>query len=116
MESDSSDRRRMSGEGTRKKYIFRLFVAGEEVNSKLARENLFSLCQNYLSGHYEIEIIDVFKDFRTALESGVLVTPMLIDVSRSPEIKILGNLSDTEKVLKALGLKGEAGGSEEADI
>jgi circadian clock protein KaiB len=79
-------------------YHFRLFVAGDEPNSKLARENLTKLCRQHLKGDYELEVVDVLEDFQAALENNVLITPTLV----------VGTLSDTEKVLAALGLNGGA--------
>ena len=86
-------------------YFMRLFVAGDERNSILAKENLQMICKNHLGGRYEIEVIDVKEDFGSALESNVFVTPMLILVSPPPGVKILGNLSDTQKLLRALGIE-----------
>jgi circadian clock protein KaiB len=65
--------------------------------------------QGHLGGRCEFEVIDVKEDFRTALESNVFVTPMLIRVSPPPGVKILGNLSDTDKVLRALEIKDAKG-------
>ena len=87
-------------------YILRLFVAGNEPNSRQARENLARLCEGRLKGRYELEIFDVLEDFRAALKDGVLVTPALIVLAPLPRVTILGNLSDTQKVLDALRLTG----------
>lgn len=87
-------------------YVLRLFVAGEEPNSKQAKESLKRLCEIYLKDGYRIEIVDVLGDFQSALENNVLVTPTLILVSPPPKATIFGNLRDTEKVLAALRLTG----------
>jgi circadian clock protein KaiB len=81
-----------------------LFVAGEEANSRQARENLERLCTEYLNGCARVEIIDVLKDFRAALAERVLVTPALVVKSPPPRVVVLGNLSDTARVLAALGI------------
>jgi len=85
-------------------YAFRLFVAGGEPNSQQAVENLTRLCETHLKGRYEIEVVDVLEDFRTALENNVLVTPALNLVAPPPPVTLLGNLSDTPKVLDSLRL------------
>jgi len=90
-------------------YRLRLFVAGDEPNSRQARENLAWLCEQHLKERYELEIVDVLEDFRPALQDGVLVTPALIVVAPTPRVTILGNLSDTEKALRALRLAGGEG-------
>jgi circadian clock protein KaiB len=87
-------------------YVLRLFVAGEEPNSRQAEENLKRLCETYLKDGYRIEIVDVLEDFQSALENNVLVTPTLILVSPPPKVTIFGNLRDTEKVFAALRLTG----------
>jgi len=86
----------------RVRYVLWLFVAGDETNSCQARENLVRFCERCLQGRYETVIYDVLQDFRPALEHRVLVTPTLIRVSPPPRVTILGNLSDTAKVVAAL--------------
>ena len=87
-----------------RKYRLRLFVAGDEPNSKRARENLAQICEQHLAGRYETEIVDVLDDFEAALKSSVLVTPALVLVAPAPTVTIVGNLSDRKKVLAALRL------------
>lgn len=82
-------------------YRMRLFVAGNEANSRKARANLERICKDHLGDDVEYEVIDVLQDFETALECGVLVTPELI-VDAPVSVKIAGTLSDTEKILAAL--------------
>lgn len=83
----------------------RLFVAGEEPNSRQARANLEKLCAAHLQGRHRIEIVDVLKDFRAAVAERVLVTPALIVTSQGPRKVIFGNLSDTPRILAALGMQ-----------
>jgi len=85
----------------------RLFVAGDEANSRQARLNLERLCQEHLNGSAEVEIIDVLKDFRAAVAERVIVTPALIIGAPPARTVVLGNLSDTPRVLAALGLTGK---------
>jgi circadian clock protein KaiB len=88
---------------------FRLYVAGNAPNSALALENFHQIGRDFLAGRYDLDIVDVLDDPLRALEDGVLVTPTLIRLS-PPPLKIVGNLSDTETVLIALGLKGKKDG------
>jgi circadian clock protein KaiB len=83
-------------------------VAGDEANSRQARANLERLCEEHLLGRVEVEIIDVLKDFRAAVAERVLVTPALIIAAPPPRAVILGNLSDTPRVLAALGIQKRA--------
>jgi circadian clock protein KaiB len=87
-------------------YTFRLFVAGSEPNSMLARQNLTRLCETYLKGRHRVEIVDVFTSAAAALAHRVLVTPTLMVIKPSPGATLLGNLSDTSQVLAALRLNG----------
>ena len=92
------------------RYRLVLFVAGEEKNSRLARENLQRLCDAELGDDCEVRIVDVLEDFAPALAHNVLLTPALLVLAPPPETMIVGNLKDRGKVLTALGL----GGSSEA--
>jgi circadian clock protein KaiB len=85
-------------------YRLRLFVAGDERVSRLAKENLAAICEAHLHDRHQLEIIDVLVDFHAALEQNVFVTPALILLVPLPRVTILGSLSDTSKVLAALGL------------
>lgn len=85
-------------------YILRLFVAGDERNSYLAKTNLKLICDTYLHGRHHLEIIDVLENVEAAVRNHVLVTPMLVLVAPRPEVTIIGNLSNTQRVLDALRL------------
>ncbi len=92
------------GSGGTAKYVMRLFVAGSEQNSLIARKNIKEICSKYLKNGHEIDIIDVFEDHDTAIAENILVTPALV-VDRPKKVKIFGNLEDRKKVLFALGVK-----------
>jgi circadian clock protein KaiB len=84
------------------KYHLRLFVAGEEPNSVIAKASLDEICSTYLKHDCRVEIIDVLEDFQPALEERVLITPALVIVEPQPRAVVFGNLTDTKKVLSAL--------------
>ncbi len=88
-------------------FKFRLYVAGSSPNSAKALANLKDLCREVLADRHEIEIVDVLKEPRRALEDGVLLTPMLVKFSPAPIQKIVGSLNQREPVLQALGLHRE---------
>lgn len=89
-------------------YVFRLFVVGNESNSTQARANLSRLCEEHLSGRYQIKTVDVLKNAAAAHKNNVLVTPTLILIKPFPKVTVFGNLSDTRRVLAALRLNGSA--------
>jgi circadian clock protein KaiB len=86
------------------KYVLWLFVAGDRPNSLEAQKNIAQICEVHLLDRYELIVFDVFQDFQTARDNGILVTPTLLRIAPPPRVTILGNLSDTQKVLTALAL------------
>ena len=89
-------------------FKFRLYVAGDLLNSVQARANLDALCRTHLADRSEIEIIDVFREPRRALTDGILMTPTLVKLAPFPVRKIVGTLSQTLTVLQSLGLDASA--------
>ncbi len=92
--------------GSDGKYHMVLFVAGDEANSRTAKANLTRFCDAELAGRCEIEVVDVLEDSSAALERGIIVTPTLLVRRRGTELRLIGNLSDRDKVRRALGLEG----------
>ncbi|MDW0170666.1 MAG: circadian clock KaiB family protein [Nitrososphaeraceae archaeon] len=87
------------------KHKFILFVSGMSVKSGHAIENLRQICDRYLTENYEIEIIDIGRDKEQALIHQIVAIPTLIRTNPSPKRIILGDLSDTEKVLYLLNIR-----------
>ncbi|QDQ26552.1 circadian clock protein KaiB [Chitinimonas arctica] len=85
-------------------FQFRLYVAGEAQNSVQARVNLHSLCETHLAKRYEIEVIDVFREQKRALDDSVFMTPTLLKLAPPITRRIVGTLSQTDDVLLALGV------------
>lgn len=86
------------------KFIFTLFVTGLTSHSIRATLNIKKICEEYLYGNYELEIIDITLDPKTAVEEQILVVPYLIKKHPLPEVRMVGDLSDTAKVLEALNI------------
>jgi len=85
-------------------HVLRLFVTGASPNSTRAIANLKDICDTYLKGKYELEIIDVYQQPLIAEREQIIALPLLIKKSPSPERRLIGDMSDTEKVLRGLGL------------
>lgn len=83
----------------------RLYIANNAPNSLRAIANLEAICKEHLTDNFKLEIIDVLEYPLRALADGILVTPSLAKVSPSPAAKVIGNLSDKNSVLHALGIK-----------
>ena len=90
-------------------YILKLYVADDEQNSRLAKDNLTSICYEYLKDRCKIEEVDVLTDFTTALKDRIFVTPTLVLAAPEPKATIVGNLRDKERVISALRLRFEHG-------
>jgi circadian clock protein KaiB len=87
-----------------KTFKFRLYVAGSAQNSVQARANLDALCEAHLQGRFDIEVVDVLLKSKRALADGILMTPTLVKLAPAPVRTIVGTLSETEPLLRALGL------------
>ena len=85
-------------------YVLRLFITGATPNSIRAISNLKLICDQYLEGQYSLEIIDVYQQEEIAEKEQLVALPMLIKKYPKPEKRIIGDLSDTPRVLKGLGL------------
>jgi circadian clock protein KaiB len=88
----------------RTSFRFRLYVAGDTENSARAVANLSKFCTRRLADRHEIEIVDVFKEPKRALGDGIFMTPTLLILAPSPVRRIVGTLSQTNTILRTLGL------------
>ncbi len=80
----------------------RLYVAGQTARSIKAFANLMQICEDYLAGRYRIEVIDLLRDPQLARGDQILAIPTLVRKLPVPVRKIIGELSDTERVLVGL--------------
>jgi circadian clock protein KaiB len=85
-------------------FRFRLYIVGGAQNSAQALANLSQLCRRYLVDRHDIEVIDVFLEPQRALVDRIFMTPTLIRVTPEPAVRIVGTLSKSDTVLRALGL------------
>jgi circadian clock protein KaiB len=83
----------------------RLYVAGQTARAITAFANLKKLCEEHLKGRYRIEIIDLLKNPQLAKGDQILAVPTLVRKLPSPVRKIIGDLSNTERVLVGLDLR-----------
>ena len=85
-------------------YRLRLFITGASPNSTRAVNNLKMICETYLKENYEMEIVDVHQQPLIAESESIIALPLLIKKSPGPERRLIGDMSNTEKVLRGLGL------------
>lgn len=86
-------------------WTLRLYVAGQMPKSLAAFDNLKHLCEERLKGHYIIEVIDLLKNPRLAKDDQILAIPTLVRSLPLPMRRIIGDLSNTERVLVGLDLR-----------
>jgi len=92
------------------KYLLRLFVTGASARTGTAIANLRRICEQELEGQYELEIIDVLEFPELAEDEKILATPTLIKSLPLPLRRVIGDLSNTEKVLLGLAVEPQGPG------
>jgi circadian clock protein KaiB len=85
-------------------YQLRLFVTGASPNSTRAILNLKEICETYLQGNYELEIIDVYQQPLIAQKEQIVALPLLIKKAPGMERRLIGDMSNRKKVLRGLGI------------
>ena len=85
--------------------VLRLYIAGQSPKSMRAIENLTLICEEHLAGGYEIEVIDLLEQPRLAKGDEIVAVPTLIRALPEPVRRIIGDLSDTDRVLVGLQLR-----------
>src|SRR5580765_891985 len=90
---------------TEMQYDLRLYVAGQTPRSLQALSNLKKICDEHLAGRYRVEIIDLLKKPQLAAGDQILAIPTLVRAIPKPARKIIGDLSNTERVLVGLDLR-----------
>jgi circadian clock protein KaiB len=88
-----------------KTWELRLYVAGQTPRAVTALDNLKKLCEEHLAGCYRIEVIDLIKNPQLARGDQIIAVPTLVRKLPEPMKKIIGDLSDKERVLVGLDLR-----------
>jgi circadian clock protein KaiB len=86
------------------RYVLRLYIAGNNFRSQTAVENVKKICEEYLKGRYELEVIDIYQDRNKNLVDLVLAAPTLIKRLPLPLRRVIGDMTRKEKVLIGLDL------------
>ena len=88
------------------KYIFRLYITGATHHSMEAVKNIKIFCESHLEdGEYDLDIIDVYQQPYLAKEEQIIAAPTLIKIEPHPVRRIIGDMSDTEKILNVLNIR-----------
>ena len=91
-------------EGTPGKYILRLYITGMTKRSARAIDNLQTFCEKHLAGHYELQVIDVYQQPELARTEQIVAVPTLIKKLPLPLRRLIGDMSDEERVLVGLDI------------
>ncbi|MGS0754836.1 circadian clock KaiB family protein [Roseateles sp. GG27B] len=86
-------------------YILRLYIAGSSSKSMLAIENIKNICECYLHGKYELQVIDLFQQPHLARGEQIIAAPTLVKKLPLPLRRMIGDMSDAERVLMGLDLR-----------
>lgn len=89
----------------RRHYDLRLYVTGSTPRSAEAIANLRALCDEYLANHYRLEIVDIYQQPAAAFDEQIIAAPTLVKNKPKPIQRLIGDLSNRERVVSALHLK-----------
>jgi len=93
-----------AGDAASERFMLRLYVAGQTPKSLAAFANLRKICETHLAGRYEIEVIDLLERPQLARGDEIVAIPTLLRKLPQPITKVIGDQSDTERVLVGLQL------------
>jgi circadian clock protein KaiB len=93
------------GKAKNETYLLKLYITGITPQSLLATDNIKMICEKHLKGRYTLEVIDLYKNPALAKGEQIIAAPTLIKKLPLPLRWIIGNMSDTERVLVGLDLK-----------
>ena len=84
-------------------YVLQLYITGATPNSIRAVANIKQICEEHLKGKYSLQVVDVYQQQAIAEKEQIIALPLLIRKQPLPERRLIGDMSDTAKVLKGLG-------------
>jgi circadian clock protein KaiB len=98
-------RRRKQKRTAEPEYLLRLYISGLTPRSQRAIVNLRNICERHLVGRYRIEVIDLYQSPGLAHGAQIVAIPTLVKVRPSPQRRVIGDLSDVDKVVRGLDIK-----------
>ena len=101
----SAKRTKSSPRGAKRMYRLRLYVTGQTPRSLASVRNLRHLCKEYLNGQFELDVIDIYQQPEMASEAQIIAAPTLVKQLPLPLRRLVGDLSNEQRVLMALDLK-----------
>lgn len=98
-------KRRKAGDPAELKYVLRLYVTGTTPASRRAIMNIHAICDDYLQGRYELDVVDIYQNPVLAKDEQIVAAPTLVKALPLPLRRIIGDLSNENRVLLGLDLK-----------
>ncbi len=92
------------------RFVLRLYITGMTARSQRAVESLKALCDQHLSGRYDLEIIDIYQQPMLAKDEQIIAAPTLVKKLPLPLRRVIGDLSDPGRILAVIGFVLPAGG------
>jgi circadian clock protein KaiB len=89
----------------RRRYVLRLYIAGATPRSSQAVDNVKQICEEYLQGRYDLQVVDIYRNPVLAKGEQIVAVPTLIKRLPQPLRRFIGDLSDKERILVGLDLK-----------
>lgn len=105
MNENTEDFERSLQEAGSERYLLRLYVTGITPKSTNAIRNIKKICEENLKGRYELEVIDIYQQPGLAKNEQIIAAPTLIKKLPLPLRKLIGDMSDTERILLGLDLR-----------
>ena len=99
------------GTPDKQRYELRLYVSGSSPRSGQAIANVRSVCDEFLAGRYDLEVIDIYQQPGVAATEQIIAAPTLIKITPKPLRRLIGDLSDRNKVLAGLNLAARSAGT-----
>ena len=93
------------GNAKEERYVLRLYVTGMTPRSTEAVATIKALCEEHLQGRYDLEVIDIYRHPQLAKDEQIIAVPTLVKKLPAPLRRLIGNLSDVERVLFGLDLR-----------
>ena len=94
-----------SGSSTEERYVLRLYVTGMTLRSTEAFASIKALCEERLQGRYDLEVVDIYQHPQLAIDGQVIAVPTLVKVLPAPVRRLVGDLSNLDRVLFGLDLR-----------
>jgi circadian clock protein KaiB len=105
MKTSTEEFEKAAAKQDRAKYVLRLYITGMTPKSTRAITNVQKLCEQYLKGCYELEVVDIYQQPKLAKGEQIIATPTLIKKLPLPLRKLIGDMSDAERFLVGIDLK-----------